>query len=133
MVNGEKAEIAKAARLQAIAKRADSLSNLPGTTDQHILLVEAVSKMEESNQAELNNLLDTMNTNLAKAFEEVGTSDAPAAVEEISVEAQIDTLAKSFRKTNPELSEAQAYAKALTTDEGLALYGQHLNTPKNPN
>ena len=36
IVNGEKTEIAKAARLQAIAKRAESLSNLPGTADQHV-------------------------------------------------------------------------------------------------
>ena len=74
-----------------------------------------------------------MNTDLAKAFEEVGTSDAPAPVEETSAEAKIEVLAKALRVTNPELSEAQAYAKALTTDEGMALYGQHLNTPKNPN
>lgn len=132
-VNAEKAEIAKAARLERIAKRAESLSNLPGTTEQHVLLVEAVAKMGEEQQESLNGLLDAMNSDLAKAFEETGTSDAPevADVEAPSIEAQIDAIAKSLRTENPELSEAQAYAKALTTEEGLALYSQHLGN--NPN
>lgn len=130
-VNVEKAEIAKAARLAAIAKRAEGLSNLPGSPEQHVLLVEAVAKMSEEQQSELNEVLDTLNGNLVKAFEETGTSEAPEApVEEnMSIDAQIEGLAKSIREENPELSDAQAYAKALTTEEGLALYSQHLNSP----
>lgn len=130
-VNAEKSEIAKAARLAAIAKRGEELSNLPGTPEQHVLLVEAVAKMAEEQQTELNEILDTLNGNLAKAFEETGTSDAPEAPaeENLSIETQIEGIAKSIRTENPELSEAQAYAKALTTNEGLALYSQHLNTP----
>lgn len=134
-VNAEKTEIAKAARLAAIAKRAEGLSNLPGTNEQHVLLVEAVAKMDEEHQESLNGLLDAMNSDLAKAFEETGTSDAPEVsdIEAPSIEAQIDGIAKSIRDENPELSEAQAYAKALTTEEGLALYGQHLGNNTNPN
>lgn len=110
------------ARLERIAKRAAGLSRLPGDSADHVLLVEAVDKMDAEQQTKLNTLLDKLNGEFGKAFARVGTSAAPA---NSSAEDKIEAIAKRIQDADPKLTPAQAYAKAMRSPEGQAAYAEH--------
>ena len=121
----DQAEAAKLAKNERISKRASDLKNLPGDAAEKVLLVEAIEKMDSEQQGKLMGLLGKLDTELAKAFTKIGTTNTPNT-EASTVEAKIETLAKSVREKNPRLTEAQAYDAALKSPEGQELYKQHL-------
>ena len=129
--NGEKAEALRLSKIAAIAKQAMAYNNLPGTNEEHVLLAEAVAKMAPEQQASLNGMLTKLDGDFAKSFSSAGSSAAPESTEAPSFEAQIEEIAKDLNGKHPNLTAAQSYAKALTTDAGLALYNQHLSSIHN--
>jgi len=123
--HGEKLEAERVAKAQRTEKRAEGLKHLPGNSEEHKLLVEAVEKMEDSQQEKLLGLLSNLDASFAKAFETAGTSATPE-VKSTSPEAALENLAKSLNEKEPKLTAAQAYSKALLTEEGKLLYAQLL-------
>lgn len=114
------------AKLQRITKRAGELSRLPGESADHVLLVEAVEKLDTPEQREkVNALLNTLNSEFGKAFTKVGTSATPTG--STTAEDKLEALTKAVMEKEPTLTRAQAYAKALNSPEGIAAYGEHLS------
>ena len=52
----------------------------------------------------------------------VGTTDEGSG--EVDVDSKLNQLAKSGAEKNPNLTPEQAYVKALTSPEGVALHSQ---------
>lgn len=120
----------KLQKMERIAKRAGELSHLPGKPEERTLLVEAIEKMDATQQDTLLAMLKNVDTQFAKAFETAGTRNSPAPTGG-TAEAQLEALAKSVRDKEPKLTEVQAYTKALESAEGKVLYAKHLEERHN--
>lgn len=113
------------ARLERVAKRAAELKHLPGEPANHVLLIEAVEKLDSAEQQDKAlSVLKSLDADFAKAFERKGTTAAPVATS--TAETKIEAIAKSLREKNPKLTEAQAYSEAMKTPEGQAAYAEHI-------
>lgn len=120
----DRARAEETSRQERISKRAAELKHLPGEASEHLLLVEAVEKMADNeHRTKVYALLNGLDAKFAEAFVRKGTTASNSEKE--STETKLQNLAKAMRAADPKLTEAQAYAKALSTDEGKILYEQH--------
>jgi len=111
------------AKRAGFEKRAgEELGHLTGELAAKADLLTAVDSLPTEKRAPVLAILKSKDAGLAKAFEAVGTSDEGSDAP--SIDAQLDTLAKSIGEKNPELTPEQAYVKALTSPEGQALHAQ---------
>jgi len=107
-----------------IEKRAkEELPNYPGETSIHAEIVRAVEGIEdEETRKAAFAAIKAGNEALGKSFVEIGGHDN--RVEVGGPEAQLDKLAKDYAKAN-KVSEPEAYAKVLETEEGQRLYAEY--------
>jgi len=115
------------AKMERVSKKAAELAHLPGESADHVLLVEAVEKLEADQQGKVYELLSKLDAEWAKAFAKVGTTAAPSN-ERSKPEAKIESLAKALREKNPKLTEAQAWVEAMQSPEGREAYSAHIQS-----
>ena len=119
---------------EAIAKRgglvkraSDELEHLTGDIDAKADLLGAVDSIEDTAKREaVVAILKSKDAGMAKAFEEVGTSDAGSSTgnPKADADAQIRAIAKKLQEADSTLTSARAYVKALDTTEGRQLHKQ---------
>ena len=98
-------------------KRAgQELAHLTGDVPAKADLLEAVDSLPDERREPVMKILKSKDAGMAKAFERVGTKDGGGEGE--NPEATIDSIAKRIREQDANLTEAQAYDKALETPEG---------------
>lgn len=119
------AQAAETARVERIQRLAKGLEHLPGTDEDHQLLVEAVETLPLAKRAPALAALTALDASMAKAFSTIGTrgEQKPAPT---SFDGKLDAMAKSLREKNPALTQAQAEVKALESEEGREIYSQYL-------
>lgn len=117
----KKSQIEKAATRDAkIEKRADDLDKLPGKTDVKKALIGAVLDIEDEDiQKQAFEILKAANDRDDGDFSSVG---AISKADADDAEGELEKMAKSINAKNPEMTEQQAYNKALATDKGRKLY-----------
>lgn len=103
---------------EALAKRAAELDKLPGDEDARLAIVKALDSLEGDERSKAEEILKAANSGLAKAFERSGANGTPAVG---GAEGKLEALAKRIQEEE-KVSYAKAYDKALSTDEGKALY-----------
>lgn len=114
-------------RLEKRAK--EEFPNLPGA----LQMLKAIEKIEDEDErkAALKGL-KSANAAASGAFRELGSEEADE-MDDDALEAdqssgaamiKLDRKVKKFHAENPTMTEAQAYAEVLKTDEGRALYGR---------
>ena len=119
----------QALKAESVAKRAtfekragDELGHLTGDLSAKADLLTAVDSLPVEKREAVLTILKSKDAGLAMAFKAVGTSDEGNG--EIDVDAKLNELAKSVAEKNPNLTPEQAYVKALTSPEGVALHSQ---------
>lgn len=115
---------------QAVAKRADlvkraggAFEHLAGEADAKADLLGAVESLPTEKRAAVLEILKSHDAGMAKAFGEVGTSDAGDG-NGADASTKIEGIAKRLREADPKLTAEQAYVKALETPEGRELHEQ---------
>jgi hypothetical protein len=119
---------------EAIAKRGDlvkragdELGHLTGEVDAKADLLGAVDAIEDTAKREaVLAILKSKDAGMAKAFEEIGTSEGDTASgnPKADADARIRAIAKKLQESDPTLSAERAYVKALDTTEGRELHKQ---------
>ncbi len=111
----------------SLEKRATKeLAHIPGDLKVRVSMLKAIEGIEDDSQREAAmNILKAQNENMGKAFTTMGHGGGNLTPN--SVDDEMDNLAKAYNKENPELSEEQAYSKALKTPKGQELYAKSLN------
>lgn len=122
------AELAAEAARAALEKRAETeLAHLPGTVAQRAALLKAAESIEDEDDREAAvAALKAQNEAMAKAHETFGVTGASADPEPGSPESEIEKIAGDIQKREPKLTPEAAYAKALETPRGKALYTKSL-------
>jgi hypothetical protein len=101
---------------------AAEIPHVAGSVSTRVAMLRAIDSIEdEAVRKEATEALHAQNAQMATAFEEHGVRREPAAV---SAEAQLDQLAEEVGKAQPTLTPEQAYAKAIETPAGRALYAK---------
>jgi len=97
---------------ETFSKRADEeLKNLPGKKPAKVALLKVVEGIQDSAvRDEVKALIKAGNDSMAKNFTSRGTESG--ADEGGSAHEKLEVLAKNLRKSNPKLSEVDAYALA---------------------
>jgi hypothetical protein len=118
----EKAEQAR--EDDRIEKRAqEELPNYPGEVPVHSEIVRAIEGIEdEETRKAAFAAIKAGNEALGKSYVEVGHQDS--RVEVGGAEAQLEKLAQTYAKEH-KVSEAEAYAKVLETEDGQRLYAEY--------
>jgi len=117
---------AKKADLEKRASGSD-YENLPGTVEVKAEMLKALDSIEdEAVRKSAHEALVAKNTELASAFEEVGTVGAPDPIAK-SLSDKLDVMRDAILKAEPELTKNQAYVKAIQTPEGLEIYSEMQN------
>lgn len=120
------------AKERAIAKRRDLekrgtelFKNMKGESALKAELLGAVESIEnEDTRGKVTEMLKQHDANLGKAFERVGSTDAPNSEGDTPSD-QIDALAKAYAEKHS-VDITKAYDEVLKTDEGKALYAKHI-------
>ncbi len=105
-----------------LAKSAESLSHLPGESEDHVALMKGISLLGDEDKEKALKCLNAADEAMSKSFKTLGTSNAPA--DSSDSDEALEALAKKLRENDTNLTEAQAFVKAMETPEGQALYGK---------
>ena len=108
---------------ERLAKAASELTKLPGAEDVKVSLLEAIDGLPVEKRDAIMAMLKAHDAGLSQAFKNLGAEGTPEAS---GPEAALEKLAKSIAAKDPNLTEQQAFVKALESVEGAKLYEQHL-------
>lgn len=111
-----------------LEKRAAELSHIPGDLNVRVALLKGIDTLPVEDRAAAVKALKAQNERLGKAFEQLGTSAAPAMDDNLD---PLDAMASDIAKRDG-ISFEKAYGKALATAEGQKLYNQHVAKRMNP-
>ena len=111
-----------------LEKRAAELSHIPGDLNVRVALLKGIDTLPAEDKAAAVKALKAQNERLGKAFEQLGTSAAPSADDNLD---PLDAMASDIAKRDG-ISFEKAYGKALATAEGQKLYNQHVAKRMNP-
>jgi len=119
-------EIEKANKIAAdaqYAKRAGEIANLPGSEADHIEMLKAIDLIKDEGARKRSlEALKSQSVELGKSFGEAGDSFESPEAKDASDE--LDTLAKAYVKSNPNVTDAQAMDAVLKTRRGAELYAE---------
>jgi len=120
----ENLALKKAQRVSELTKRAETeLSGLPGTTEVHVALLEAVDGIsDEGIRKSAMEVLKAHNEALSSSQVTLGHEGAKVEKASSSLE-QLGQLAKAYSEQH-KIGYAQAYTAVLNTAEGAKLYAQ---------
>lgn len=104
---------------QDLRKRAEELSNLAGTIEDHVAFVKACDALGAEEGKRAFDMAKAQSASIAPAFESLGTKAGE------TTGSALDTIAKRFLEADPSLTQDQAIAKALETPEGEKAYWEN--------
>lgn len=125
----ENADLKKKLESQDLRKRAETdLEFLPGTIETRMAMLKSINAIKDETERGLAlEALKAQNKSMSEAFETYGKNGNGVIVNEDSAEGQLDAMAKKIHAENPKITAEAAYAKAMDTKEGAALYAKAQN------
>lgn len=113
-------EAEKRLHVEQLNKRAEGLAHLPGDAETRVALLEAVDTLPVEKREKVEALLKAHDLKLSATANQLGTAATPSGDNDAAN--KLDEMAKAVQKSEPSLTFAQAYAKAIKSDEGKLLY-----------